>query len=84
MARPTKLTDEVQKQIVRAIAAGAYGEVAAEAAGIHKATLYRWLAKGRRTKRGKLCEFCDAIKKAQARGRGVRGIPPEAYHFLAG
>ena len=68
MARPSKLTDEVQKQIVKAIAAGAYGEVAAEAAGIGKTTFYRWLSEGKRRKRGRFQEFRDAIKKAQARG----------------
>lgn len=46
MARPTKLTPEVEERIVRAIRAGNYPEVAAAHAGIHPATYYRWMERG--------------------------------------
>ncbi len=46
MARPTKLTAEVEEKIVRAIRAGNYPEVAAAHAGVHPATYYRWMERG--------------------------------------
>jgi len=46
MARPSKLTPEVQEKIARAIRAGNYPEVAARHAGIHPATYYRWMERG--------------------------------------
>ena len=46
MARPTKLTPEVEERVVRAIRAGNYPEVAAAHAGIHPATYYRWMERG--------------------------------------
>lgn len=41
--RPTKLTAELQETIIDAVLDGAYLETAAQAAGINKTTLYRWL-----------------------------------------
>lgn len=41
--RPTKLTAELQERILDAILGGAYLETAAQAAGINKSQLYRWL-----------------------------------------
>ena len=46
MARPTKLTPEVEERIVRAIRAGNYPEVAARHAGVHPSTYYRWMERG--------------------------------------
>ncbi len=46
MARPTKLTAEVEEKIVRAIRAGNYPEVAARHAGVHPSTHYRWMERG--------------------------------------
>jgi hypothetical protein len=40
------LTPEVHQEIVRTIELGMPRELAAEAAGIHRATLFRWLARG--------------------------------------
>jgi hypothetical protein len=66
MGRPCKLTPEIQAAIVARLSAGNYAEVAAASAGIHKATYYRWMARGRRAKRGQFRGFCDAIKRAEA------------------
>ena len=43
MSQPLKLTPETQDRIVQFIRAGNYMETAAQAAGISKPTLYRWL-----------------------------------------
>jgi len=46
--------------------AGVSGEVAAQAAGIGRTTLYCWKAKGERQARGIYRDFAYAIKKAEA------------------
>lgn len=61
----SKLTPEVQKKIVDAIAAGCHDVVAAGVAGIHKATFYRWLEAGESAQAGIFCDFCAAVKKAE-------------------
>ena len=66
MARPEKLTPEVQQKIVDAIRLGNYIETAAAYAGISKSTLYDWLKKGGRARSGKYREFSDAVEKALA------------------
>lgn len=68
MARPPKLTPELQQKIVKAIQAGAYVETAAAFAGIHKDTFYDWMRRGARNAgRDKpYREFSDAVQKAMA------------------
>jgi len=64
--RPPKLTQEIQDRIVSAITAGNYLETAAAFAGIHRATLHRWLKRGAETTIGQYREFRDAVERAQA------------------
>jgi transposase len=45
--RPSKLTAEVIENIQNWLRMGYFVEDAARMAGIHKATLYRWLEQGR-------------------------------------
>lgn len=66
MGRPSKLNDELQKQIVDAIRAGAYVETAAAYAGVSKVTLYDWMKKGRRDEGKKYVDFLNAVEKALA------------------
>ena len=47
MARPTSLDDSVKARIVAAVEAGCGRRVAAQAAGVDRSTLLRWLASGR-------------------------------------
>ena len=47
MARPTKLTDEIQDKIVAALTGGNYQDTAAAYAGISRSTFYGWLERGR-------------------------------------
>lgn len=80
MARPTKLTPEIQVKIVESLKLGNYIETAAALAGINKTTIYEWLKRGARElervdnnpnariKREEepFVRFSNAVKKAQA------------------
>jgi hypothetical protein len=65
MARPSKLTPEVEKKIIDAIRTGNYYEAACAYAGINYTTFYRWMEKGEKAKSGKFCKFCKAVKQAE-------------------
>jgi transposase len=58
MARPTKMTPEVVKRIVDALAAGNTRRAASAYGGIDEDTLGRWLRR--------FADFADAIKAAEA------------------
>lgn len=65
--RPTKLTAEIQDEIIKAIKAGNYIETACALVGISKETLYYWLRRGAEAKRNNIYkQFSDAVKKAMA------------------
>ena len=66
--RKTKLTDELQQQVVSYIRAGAYDWVAAQATGIRKATFYRWMQAGERG-RQPYAGFFAAVREARAVAR---------------
>ena len=62
MARPTKLTPEVQELICKAIRIGATYQAAAEAAGISYETFNEW----RKCKTTKFLRFSEAVDRANA------------------
>ena len=62
MARPTKLTPDVEERILLGLRAGNFLKVAAAAAGVGEATLHRWLADRRPPYRA----FDAAVRKAIA------------------
>jgi transposase len=65
--RPTALTPEVQDKILNAIRAGNYAEQAAQYAGVHKSTYYRWMQKADEPDTKPIYrEFRDAVKEAEA------------------
>ena len=66
MARPTKLTPDVQDLIVDGINAGLTFGLSCSRAGVHPATFYRWLEKGETANVGRYSEFCDAVSRAKA------------------
>lgn len=66
MARPTKLTAELQAELCKALAAGNYLETACAYVGISRITVRNWMREGARSKRGQKREFLNAIKKAAA------------------
>jgi hypothetical protein len=62
MARPTRLTPEVQEAVCEAIRHGATYQAASEAAGIAYATFNEW----RKDSRLKYVKFSEAITRANA------------------
>jgi|TARA_Y100000114_G_scaffold64453_1_gene59031 hypothetical protein len=73
--RPSKLTAEVIENIQNWLRMGFFVEDAARMAGIHKATLYRWLEKGREDRDNEVeslyADFCDAMEKSRAEAEGM-------------
>jgi hypothetical protein len=71
--RPSLLTPERQALIVEALAGGASYEQAAEAGGIALRTLYLWLSKGTRRRKGDrngpYHQFAVAVRQASAQAR---------------
>lgn len=67
MARPTKLTPEVQERVCHAIRVGAYLEHAAGYARVSKQTLYNWIERGEKAAPGDepYVAFLDALKAAE-------------------
>jgi len=66
MGRPSKFDRNKMDMICKAMEVGATRSLAAQAAGVHVATLYAWLAKGREAEDGDFREFHDRIKKSEA------------------
>jgi hypothetical protein len=65
MGRPTKLTPELQRRIVKAVRCGNYGETAAASEGVDRATYYRWMERGAAGE-DPFRDFCDAVTRARA------------------
>lgn len=66
MARPSKLTPEVQAKLVEVIAGGGYYDVACQEAGIEYRTFRNWMVRGKKEEGGEYFQFFHAIKKAEA------------------
>jgi transposase len=63
--RKTKLTKNIQEIIITAIQRGLTLDAACGYARVGTSTLYEWLARGERDKKGVFREFADAVKMAQ-------------------
>lgn len=61
-----KLTPRIHADVVKWIAAGNYIETAAHLAGVNKVSVYAWLKRGHREKKGPFRDFLNAVKKAEA------------------
>ena len=68
MARPCKLTPEIQQRIGENIALGLTYRLAAESAGVTYKTLNEWNQKGQTEKSGKYYQFAQYIQKCNANG----------------
>jgi hypothetical protein len=68
MARPSKLTPEIQNKIGDNIAFGLTYSLASEAAGITYKTFNDWMNRGKTEKSGKYHQFVQYIKKCNADG----------------
>ena len=66
IGRNTKLTPELQEEIVRFIEGGNYIETTCHAVGVNKQTFYNWLQRGSNGEQPFL-DFLDSIKKAKAK-----------------
>lgn len=64
--RPSKLTESTQRKIIEAIHLGCTYSIAASYAGIHEATLFKWMARGREGDGGIYEDFYRAIKQAES------------------
>jgi hypothetical protein len=66
MARPTKLTYEIQQRIGENIALGLPYSLAAESAGVTYQTFNTWMNKGKKSTSGKYYQFYKQIQKRNA------------------
>jgi hypothetical protein len=66
MARPCKLTPEIQSRIGDNVALGLTYSLAAEVAGITYKTFNLWMNKGKNSKSGEYFEFYKFIRKCNA------------------
>jgi abortive infection bacteriophage resistance protein len=66
MARPSKLTPDIQKRIGENIALGLTYRLAAESAGITYKTFNLWMTKGRNSTSGEYYRFYKSIQKCNA------------------
>jgi len=65
--RKTKLTPELQEEILKYLSADNYFETTCWAVGITPQTGYNWLKRGERESAGIFREFYVAVKKAEAK-----------------
>jgi abortive infection bacteriophage resistance protein len=68
MARPSKLTLEIQQRIGENIALGLTYRLAAESAGLTYKTFNSWMNEGKNSTSGKYYHFSQHIKKCNADG----------------
>ncbi|NVJ20493.1 hypothetical protein HUW62_04555 [Myxococcus sp. AM011] len=66
MARPTKLTPEIQKQICDYLRSGLFRRAASGLVGVDEQTLSRWFHRGASEARGPYREFFVAVNRAEA------------------
>ena len=66
MARPTKLTHEIQQKIGDGMSLGLTYALAANSAGITYQSFNSWMSKGKTEKSGKYFEFTQHIQKCNA------------------
>ncbi len=66
MARPSKLTPDVQRRICEAIRAGNYYEASCAYAGVDYSTFRLWMVQGETAKTGRFFELFESVLKAEA------------------
>ena len=64
--RPSKFAPDTAAVVLAHVRRGSPRHVAANAAGLGRSTLMRWLARGKKERRGHFRDFWDALKKAEA------------------
>lgn len=63
---PTKLTPQMHKDICNWLRAGNYLNTTARLVGVHMYSIYRWLERGHKEKKGIYRDFLMDVRKAQA------------------
>jgi hypothetical protein len=90
--RPCKLTDDLQRRLCDAVAAGNYRRPSCSFVGLGYSTFLTWMAKGKKAARGRFREFRSAVLEAEARcevglvAQWKRAMPEnvqEIRHFLS-
>ena len=66
MARPEKINPQTVDVICKALEMGAKREAAANVAGIHVATLYAWLSRGKEESEGLYFELAERLKRSES------------------
>ena len=66
IGRPAKFSAEAAAAVVEAVRKGCPRGTAANAAGLGRSTLMRWMARGKAERRGQFRDFWDDIKRAEA------------------
>ncbi len=69
--RPTKLTPELQADLLRYLRAGNYVVTACKATGIDETQFYKWMEKGAKCKAGIHVDFYQSVQKALADGEAL-------------
>ena len=64
--RPSKFAPDTAAVVLAHVRRGSPRHVAANAAGLGRSTLMRWMARRKKELRGQFRDFWDAIKKAEA------------------
>ena len=65
--RPTKLTPELQEQVVSALSNGCYLETACASVGIGRTVMLNWMRRGANETKGRYHEFVLAVRAALAK-----------------
>jgi hypothetical protein len=65
MARPTKLTPELEEKVITSIKAGNFRNAAARWAGIDDSTFRRWMRRGTKARKGPLASFARRVLEAE-------------------
>lgn len=68
MGRPTKLTTEIQEQIVTRLKAGATIKATCDSVGIHVDTYQNWIKRGNKARNGMYFSFFDEATRARSDG----------------
>ena len=66
MARPTKMNPRIRQAICEALRCGNTRQAAAEAAGVGRDTLRRWIRRGEQDNEGAFKAFYGALTRAEA------------------
>ena len=66
IGRPSKFSPEAAAAVLEHVRRGATRGLAANAAGLGRSTFMRWMARGKKERRGPFRDFWDALKKAEA------------------